>query len=67
MAETIYVLVRRNPDMRDHMVEIKGIFKSRDEAREHRQYLADITNQKMQTEIEAYQLLDTVTIGEPNV
>ena len=60
MRESVYVVIRRNNDMKDYMVEIKGIFKSRDEALNHRQYLADMSFGDIQTEVESYALLDTI-------
>jgi hypothetical protein len=62
MAEVVYVVVRRNVDMKDYMVEITGIFKSEHEAKDHRQYMYD--RWSVDTEVLTYQLLDTVTIGE---
>ena len=60
MRESVYVVIRRNNDMKDYMVEIKGIFKSQEEALNHRQYLADMSFGDIHTEVESYALLDTI-------
>ena len=37
MQESVYIVTRHNPDMRDHMVEIMGVFKGESEAQKRRQ------------------------------
>jgi len=56
---TVYVVVRRNPDLNHHMVEIKGIFTDKNEADKFRGQVWDVT--KQETTIETYQLLDLVS------
>ena len=62
-SESVYVVTRRCSDIKEHMVDIRGIFKSEAEARKHAEYLYETRN--IGTAIETYQLLDTVEIGEP--
>lgn len=57
MPKQVYVLVRRNPDIMPHMVEIKGIFNSRIEAAKYREMIFSCG---INVEIETYNLLDTL-------
>lgn len=57
-ADSVFVVTRRNEDMKEHMVEIMGVFKSREEAMKHRQFIWDKYN--LQTYVLHYSLLDSV-------
>ena len=48
----VYILVRRNSDMKEHMVEIRGICSTREIAMQMRQYIWDV--RKEQTEVQEY-------------
>lgn len=57
MPKQVFVLVRRNPEILPHMVEIKGIFNSRTEASKYREMIFSCG---INVEIETYTLLDTL-------
>lgn len=56
MQESVYIVTRHNPDMRDHMVEIMGVFKGESEAQKRRQEIWD--RKQVQTHVQAYFILD---------
>ena len=56
--ENVYLVVRRTPDIKDHFVEIKGIFKNEDEANKWREYIWEKLEQ--QTTVDKFVIMDTL-------
>ena len=61
--ESVYVVVRGSPDIASHFVEIRGIFKTVEEARERKDMLWD-AGERPQARVEKYLLLSS---GSPFV
>jgi len=57
--EMVYVVVRGSPDIASHFVEIRGVLKTIEEARELRQRLWD-RGERPQANIQHYFLMDTL-------
>ena len=55
--EDVYVVVRNNPDIKDYFVEIKGIFKSKEEAEKHQEFIYE--RYKLITSVVKYLVMDT--------
>lgn len=56
--KNVYAVIRKNPDLKDYMVEILGIFASKEAAQIHRQQFFDRI--QIHTEIVSYVLIDTI-------
>lgn len=56
--ENVYIVVYRSPDIKDHFVEIKGTFRSKDEASKWREHVFE--SQGKHTTIETFILMDTL-------
>ena len=58
MQESVYIVIRQNPDIKNHMVEIMGVFKNEVEAQKRRQEIWD--RKEILTQVQSYFVLDTL-------
>ena len=56
--ENVYIVVYRSPDIKSHFVEIKGTFRSKDEADKWREHVFE--REGKHTTIETFILMDTL-------
>lgn len=60
--EDVYVVVRNNPDIKDLFVEIKGVFKYKEEAEKHQEFIYE--RYKVITSVVNYTVMDTCYVED---
>lgn len=58
MAESVYIVVYNSPDIKNHFVEIKGVFSSQNEAQKWREVVYE--KEGKETTIQTFILMDTI-------